>query len=1137
MFLRAHRLAVAALVVFGGGLGGCAGCESTPPTGNGRPSITVRFPEGNTLQADGVSRLRFTLKAQDGKGGADTSALTVEAPSGLLALADGEFVAGNTLVNAPAEDGSLDLDYQCTPNTAGDVALTVTNASADVKVNISCVEPAGPIIITVTDDSPECRNLQADGENDCEVFLSITQRAGDVNLARSGTAVIRVVETNPVDGDRSVLSNLTGGPRAEEINVPIAVADANAEAGVGSFFIGAPADPETLTYTVSFEGTTITRDFIIDPFENSSSIVIDGATNAVGGTPAVINITVTGANGLPAADQSVTVSVAGGDDDATVEAAGAPAAAAITATLDADGKVSATVNTPVVTEATIYTVTVSFTFLQSKPPLTATFAIEAREQDALILNLTADPPAVRSDIASERTTALGVRFTRDGNAVTGGGVTLRIRGSDQARIEFIPQNANDTAAEVILDDTDFDASGNAIVEVTAVPNVAPGAASITAVGTDNDPVSRDEVEEIVIAVERAPILQSIVAQPVDPSTIGVRGGSLRSTVPVRFELRDDRDRPMAGVPVTFATNVTADRGVSVTASDVSDIDGFVQTILAAGTIAGPVSVVVTATPASPDPSVVLAPLTVESQPIAIVGGLPNFLASFMACSGAIANREGEEYTCAVTLVDRFSNVASDQTVQFRAEGSGSSPVGRSDASGVAGATLTLDDGDLVSGASVPSWSYGFVPLPGSVVATAFPGCFDATLTTGCDLLQLCASHPADCPLEPGCLADAQDAEVALGIQAGFATLGVRDVGIDDYVAKHRSCGFPVACLTGVQTAVDGVLDLPGDECDVSLGCMDYSSRTECPHDGLVSVIASTRGEESFSDGNGNGIFDFEDDNNNNLHDFGEPLTTRTERCLGGVCELNISQSCTVDTDCTGRVALDAFVDLPEPFLDKNDSCSYDDYTNVPRFRFTPSERARHTDLFSDVDDSSTFGFVEGSGGLLETNGHYDSDTETFLSAHMLTVGAPRFIVGTPCTPGTANCIENVTPEGVIGINPTGVPAALAANGSIELVYRWADGNGNCPSPGFALLSATSSTGPVKTFGDLDLTLNDVNCGFLTGTNRIKPFCEDIPFLGAPVGRVLVKANCENEVAPKQAEITWGLGTESGSVTFLVNCGI
>lgn len=1139
MFLRVHRLAVAALMVTGGLLGGCEGCGSGPGPGTRPASITVRLPQGNTVPADGVSRVRIGLKAVSAAGEPDTSTMTIEAPSGALAPAGGELVAGNTLTAAPNDEGAFEFEYQCPANTPGNVALAVTNGAADATVNISCVEPAGEILISITDDSEDCRRLQADGENDCEIFVSVSQRADGTSLARTGAAIITVVETAPVDASTRVLSNATGGPtRTEQISVT--VTDNGAGEGVGSFFIGGTTDPATITYTVNFEGTVVTRDFIIDSFDNESAIDIEGGNNTIGGTPATININVTRADGLPARNESIKISVAGGVDGSTVAVDGVDPDEAIEATLDGDGKVTATVNTPVVTEATLFVVTVEYQFLQSATPLTGVFNIEAREQNAVILNLASDRPIVRSDVANERTTQIEVTFTKNDTKVVGGEVTLTIRSTDQARINFVQDPAN-TTAEIVLDEADFDANGRAFVEVTALPNAAPGTGTITAVGADSDQSTADETEEVVITVERAPILQSIVAEPIDPAVIGVRGSVLRSTTLVRFRLFDDRNDPMPNVPVEFTTNATADREVTVTKNDVSDNDGFVQTILAGGTIAGPVSVIVTATPVSPDPSLPVESLTVQSPSVAIVGGLPNFLASFMSCSPAISNREGTGYACQVTLVDRFSNVVPEQTVQFKAEGSGSSAVGQSDADGIAAATLALDDGDLVSGASVPNWSYGFIPLPGSAVATAFPGCFDSTLTTGCDLIQLCANHPDDCPLKPGCVADAQAAESALDIQGGFASLSVRDANIQDYVNAHRSCGYPVSCLTGVQTAVDGVLDLPGDECTLSLGCMDYSTATECPHDGLITVVAATRGEESFSDGNGNGVFDFFDLNGNGRQDPTEAQKTRPERCLlpvgggAGVCELDISAACSVDADCVGAVALDNFVDLPEPFADKNDSCSFDDFTNVPRFRFTPSERAKHTDLFSDVDGLGTFGFAE-STGLFETNRLFDLDTETFQTAHVLAVGAERFIAGTACTLGTPGCVENVTPAGVIGINPAGIPSTLPLGGSVVILYRWFDGVGNCPSPGFASISEASATGALDLAGDDKVVLNDAACGFVSGTNPIKPFCEDLPALGAPVGRILVREDCGNLADDSLSGVEWLLNEQKRSITIDVLCG-
>src|SRR5262249_35545480 len=160
----------------------------------------------------------------------------------------------------------------------------------------------------------------------------------------------------------------------------------------------------------------------------------------------------------------------------------------------------------------------------------------------------------------------------------------------------------------------------------------------------------------------------------------------------------------------------------------------------------------------------------------------------------------------------------------------------SDTSGGANASLQLDDGDTASGASVTNWSYGFIPQAGQIPGTQ--GCFDNTITTPCNLLDLCDAAPDFCPLPLGCLRGRADA--AGRLPGGL--LANQHPGIDNYFAEHRSCGFPVSCLIGDLAHQFGVPNFPGDECPVALGCLDYSNGTQCPQDGLMTVIASTRGE-------------------------------------------------------------------------------------------------------------------------------------------------------------------------------------------------------------------------------------------------------------------------------------------------------
>src|SRR5690606_18744792 len=74
--------------------------------------------------------------------------------------------------------------------------------------------------------------------------------------------------------------------------------------------------------------------------------------------------------------------------------------------------------------------------------------------------------------------------------------------------------------------------------------------------------------------------------------------------------------------------------------------------------------------------------------------------------------------------------------------------------------------------------------------------------------------------------------------------------IDAHLDNMFRCGPVTACITGHP---EGVPFIEGDECGVAQGCMDFNPLTRCPHDGLRTITAIVRGEESFTDLNGNGI--------------------------------------------------------------------------------------------------------------------------------------------------------------------------------------------------------------------------------------------------------------------------------------------
>lgn len=85
--------------------------------------------------------------------------------------------------------------------------------------------------------------------------------------------------------------------------------------------------------------------------------------------------------------------------------------------------------------------------------------------------------------------------------------------------------------------------------------------------------------------------------------------------------------------------------------------------------------------------------------------------------------------------------------------------------------------------------------------------------------------------------------------------------------------------------------------------------TTTPRDGWVKVLATVQGEEAFLDENGNGLFD---------------SSYNTTACpTGYTCQCS-SGSVTGPSSCSSGNRSEGFIDLGEPFIDKNDNNSRDD---------------------------------------------------------------------------------------------------------------------------------------------------------------------------------------------------------------------
>lgn len=1096
-------------------------CDPVDPDGGGEASLTAQFPRGTSVQSDGSSRLLVQLTARDAEREplADPITVTVPAGGGFLATVGGDIVNGETLTATPDENGVLAFEYLCVPNAAASISLSATNEAATASLSLTCTPPQGDIIIDVDDD--DCDNFQALPGDTCSIALTISQNANGVSIPKAGPVTIRVVDTTPdaaSGGEAAIVAADGGTVGLEQITV-----NADDE-GAAVFTIVAPAIAETATLEIEFDGFVLTREVVIDAFENRASIVFTPATlNVTGGVPATVEVAVLAANGDPAVGGTLaSITIQGGDGTGTLTAGGTTGETLEDVVLDNAGAVALTVNTPVVDSETAFSVVVVFEAVANLEPRVETLVVTASEEGALLLNLSADPAFLKSDgVGAERTTTVTIQFSQNG-PVANGTLTVTIPGDSTPLIAF----ADDLdAAALVLDETDFDAEGFTEVEVVVVDGVPPGFARIVATGEDD--AGNSITEELSIEIQRDPVLQAISfvsVTPNSPLAAQGSGGALPPAAIVQFRLIDDRGNPMPNVAVTFRRNTTAPADVIVAAGpEVSDSAGLVSTVVAAGTQPGPVTVIATA-----------LDVFGQSTPIPIVGGLASFETSFLECDGT-ALREPYTVNCSASIVNRFSNTINGVFVQFNAE-SGNEEAAVTTAGGVA--SVEIGSSGLASLTDILGWSYAIV-LPNTPDDLAGNGvgftdadaadCFDASTSTVCDIVKLCNDPDAGilCPLpsdvDPGaCLAEA---DIALAVLADppsvieFATSAAERQRVTNYLGAHRACGFPIGCFTGQRAGL--ALDVAdGDECPANAGCFDFTAATECPQDGVRTIIASTRGAEAFSDINGNGVFDFEDDDGDRVHDENE-------------------------------APIDAFVDLPEPFLDRNDNCFRDDLTNNERFDSREILKVLNTDQFLDVSSNNVFGF-DTNNGLQETNGVWDPDTQIFLTEQILAVGDADLATGEKCAlagqthacrdGSTAACVETA---GGNFARCGGLEALSLANPSTTVSFRYADGNGNCPSPGFALRATTATDGEIKVTGNTDVALSESACGFGEAFNPILPYCSSMPALGAPIFTIAIDRDCEQDEpatpganVTEIATVTFSLGgVEIGSANVAVTCPV
>jgi hypothetical protein len=1184
-------------------LAACPGTMQPGTTNNAILGLTNESNQG-ALSSDGSSSVSFTIRAFASDGSADDSPIEVTTTDGILASTQGTVDAEQRRVTLTPTNGVASFTFQCTPFSEGSVTISADNNVANpVSSTISCVPPEGTVTALI--DISACTGataLQASPGNYCyvqgEVSLSVAgntvlQGGAQVNIAVSEVRNVVLPDGTPsedpaTDGRRDVLSaDGDTSNRRQTINLTSGSGDDNL--GEFGFFVHATEVTnlqQTMTFSLSgtaqggaleIEETTFTVSIV--EFDNQSSVgIIASKTQAIGGETIDLDITVDGVNGLPAPSATVEIQVndeeteingmvlASGERAPVTITNGAGTATLLTPTLDVDnGELER-----------VLTVTVYYTPIANGAATTASETITVNPAGTLLLNALASESLIRSD--DNETTTITATIEKDG-APASFPITFEVAEQDGERIGIgvrpntVPPGSSDIP--LLAEDVATDpATGTASVTVSTQNNRVRGLARVIVRVIDTDETPNVEYEaEVELEVDRAPILQSVVFEAAAPQVIGVLGGSQASSSNVSFKVLDDLNEPMENVSVSFSVPASADPDASVVGNDLTGADGIAATVLSAGTRASSIVVIASATFNG-------VTVSVPSDPIAVVGGLVNWGTSYILCSESEVVQAGAfTATCAMTLADRFTNAAPDVSVQFRAEGGNITP------NVVGGEPATFVTGEPGPGQiSMTGWSYA-VAIPNNEFELSDPaeyaGCFDGSSATGCDMLKLCLEDVGDdatyCPLPVferdngaggsqlvncwddtppevmallgyetgGCTVDDDGATATITCPNGSWSFRSLQLGgptqpqygnspsiqalVELYKDHIHDCGYKYTCWSDNRA---GLQVTASDDCAAPAGCLDFapvpgnptSPITPCPNDSLLTITASVRGEEGFVDANGNGIFDFTDTNGNGQHDRGE--------------------------------ASEAFVDLPETFLDKNDNCFYDELDGS--LRLEADDEFRMSDQFSDEDNSGDFGYasaMDPTGPRERTNGVWDRDKELFFSARLvqLTTESPIVVIGEACpSPGqaftcsdgsSAACIEFTNPlaAGGGGIAPgcfsdylvaneliTQVPGTFAGERS-QATYQFAfiDSNGACWNEGGTATYGASATGALSsddTSGTVEAlcaaTPDSAGRGI---QNPRRPFCEEYPVMGTALASTTVSVDCtgqtEDHVKTSYLELT------------------
>lgn len=250
-------------------------------------------------------------------------------------------------------------------------------------------------------------------------------------------------------------------------------------------------------------------------------------------------------------------------------------------------------------------------------------------------------------------------------------------GSASLTVTFVDENNNLVGDSIDVNFSSACFAGSLADIIPSSVNTVTGAATVTysatgCAGADNITATANVNGTVLTAngsVTVAPAsvgsIQFISANPSNIGLLGTGGVGRQETSTIRFQVTDSTGGPVSGATVDFTLNTTIG-GITLTPrSATSDVQGFVQTVISAGSVATSVRVTATVNPSSPV-------IAAQSDQLTITTGIPDndSVSLSMECVNIEGwNLDGITTKVTVRMSDRYNNPVPDGTaVTLTAEG-------------------------------------------------------------------------------------------------------------------------------------------------------------------------------------------------------------------------------------------------------------------------------------------------------------------------------------------------------------------------------------------------------------------------------------------------------------------------------------